>query len=578
MGVCDFVDELNRLRKSSSDSIDNVMKFDDFKKYIHIQRTAEEDLKILLREMKAVNHKKMILLCGSAGDGKSHLLSYLKNADEERLLDNYIIYNDATESNAPTKTAIQTLNELLDGFADDNLNKPGESIILAINLGVLSNFIESPEIGNRFKELNKYVGKNEILSSKISENNIDKESIFQHISFADYHMYTLTENGIKTDYIEEIFDRIFSDSEDNIFYQAYMRKISECPLAKKCPVKNNYEYLQEETNRKYVSHLLIQAIIKNKVVLTTREILNYVYDILVSSDFSFSRLYATMTNQSNFLKEYLKNITPTLMFDNGDVSALMNTLREYDPLLIRNEKSDEMAITYNVSNNVKKMIVSELDGTPYLNVIGEESAIDIIEQSKNGLKSTLFSIMVRTKWGDLYEKYEDEYSSYLKDIYYFNTGKIPKLSSLYSKVENAVLGWCGMGEDKSICLDDSHLQYAIYENVKFEPSLKNIPQQNEDVELIRFVPRVIVGFKNQKDPETDITLDIDYSLYHLICQLNNGYTQTADDRNNHADFMSFVDRILKAGTADEKILIKGISNAEATLEKTSFGYKFRMVK
>ena len=33
MGNCKFANELNRLCKSSSDSIDNTEKFDDFKKY-----------------------------------------------------------------------------------------------------------------------------------------------------------------------------------------------------------------------------------------------------------------------------------------------------------------------------------------------------------------------------------------------------------------------------------------------------------------------------------------------------------------------------------------------------------------
>ena len=104
MANCKFTDELNRLRKSSSDSIDNIEDFDDFKKYMHVVRMAEKDLKEILRKVNVSGKKTFILLCGSAGDGKSHLLSYLKNSDEDHLLDNYIIYNDATESNAPTKT------------------------------------------------------------------------------------------------------------------------------------------------------------------------------------------------------------------------------------------------------------------------------------------------------------------------------------------------------------------------------------------------------------------------------------------------------------------------------------------
>lgn len=43
MGTCVFVKELNKLRKSSNESIDHVDKFDDFKKYMHVTRQAELD-------------------------------------------------------------------------------------------------------------------------------------------------------------------------------------------------------------------------------------------------------------------------------------------------------------------------------------------------------------------------------------------------------------------------------------------------------------------------------------------------------------------------------------------------------
>lgn len=52
MSVCDFIIELNRLRKSSSESIDSTNKFDEFKEYIHVERTAERDLKAILKKSK----------------------------------------------------------------------------------------------------------------------------------------------------------------------------------------------------------------------------------------------------------------------------------------------------------------------------------------------------------------------------------------------------------------------------------------------------------------------------------------------------------------------------------------------
>ena len=173
MANCRFVDELYRLRKSSRESIDNIEKFDDFKRYMHIVRKAEKDLKEILTSVNASGKKTLILLCGSAGDGKSHLLSYLRN--EERMLNDYLVFNDATESSEPSKTAIDTLNEELSDFSDDNLEKKGKNIILAINLGVLSNFIESPYAEN-YQMLLKYVENNNILTTAINHNSYIENS------------------------------------------------------------------------------------------------------------------------------------------------------------------------------------------------------------------------------------------------------------------------------------------------------------------------------------------------------------------------------------------------------------------
>ena len=182
MENCKLVDELNRLRKSSRDSIDGIGDFGDFKKYMHISRNVEEELIEILHKIEVSGRKSLVLLCGSAGDGKSHLLSYLKN--DLKLLDNYVVYNDATESSAPSKTAIETLSEALQGFSDKNLDQPGKNFILAINLGVLSNFVEST-YGEAFKQLREYVINSNILTNQLDEKGYEKNSAFQHERFYD---------------------------------------------------------------------------------------------------------------------------------------------------------------------------------------------------------------------------------------------------------------------------------------------------------------------------------------------------------------------------------------------------------
>lgn len=421
MENCKLVDELNRLRKSSRDSIDGIGDFGDFKKYMHILRNVEEELIEILHKIEVSGRKSLVLLCGSAGDGKSHLLSYLKN--DLKLLDNYVVYNDATESSAPSKTAIETLSEALQGFSDKNLDQPGKNFILAINLGVLSNFVEST-YGEAFKQLREYVINSNILTNQLDEKGYEKNSAFQHVSFSDYHMYNLTMHGINPEYVERILEKIFHMGLENPFYDAY-NKCKECPLSKKCPVKHNYEFFTNEKNRKYVANTLVEVIIKDKEILTTREILNYIYDIVVAQNFNHKKIAQSLTNEVSFLKEYISDITPSLMYEYTDKSVLLNQLQKYDPLLVRSEQADEDAISYYVSSDVSEEVISAIGKETYSKVLCQASAIEKINSDKV-LKAQLFNILERLKKIKCDIIQDKAYMSFLNALYYFNTGTTKK--------------------------------------------------------------------------------------------------------------------------------------------------------
>lgn len=573
MENCKLVDELNRLRKSSRDSIDGIGDFGDFKKYMHISRNVEEELIEILHKIEVSGRKSLVLLCGSAGDGKSHLLSYFKN--DLKLLDNYVVYNDATESSAPSKTAIETLSEALQGFSDKNLDQPGKNFILAINLGVLSNFVEST-YGEAFKQLREYVINSNILTNQLDEKGYEKNSAFQHVSFSDYHMYNLTMHGINPEYVERILEKIFHMGLENPFYDAY-NKCKECPLSKKCPVKHNYEFFTNEKNRKYVANTLVEVIIKDKEILTTREILNYIYDIVVAQNFNHKKIAQSLTNEVSFLKEYISDITPSLMYEYTDKSVLLNQLQKYDPLLVRSEQADEDAISYYVSSDVSEEVISAIGKETYSKVLCQASAIEKINSDKV-LKAQLFNILERLKKIKCDIIQDKAYMSFLNALYYFNTGTTKKYGEIYEVVEDAIIQWCGNEEQDNICFDDSHEGIALYEHIEFEPYLDISGNVKKNDELQRFVTFITVKYENKKTGEI-ISLDIDYSLYELIYKLAAGYIQTAEDRNNHADFISFIQKMLRTGSADKEIFLVTDDNRKAIIEKTKFGvYKFKVVR
>ena len=224
---CKFISELRRLSKLSAEAVQNIESFDPLKTYLHVTRQPEEDFRNLMLRISGINHKQLILVCGSAGDGKSHLLSYLKFADSQHILNGYALINDATESNAPTATAIETLAERIAAFRDDRIDDGGcEKVVLAINLGMLNNFIDSP-YGNNFTRLRNYVINNRIFSVE-DPMPFDKNGVFQHIDFSDYQLYSLTADGPKSNYLTELLGKIFANTPNNPFYSAYTSS-SSCP-------------------------------------------------------------------------------------------------------------------------------------------------------------------------------------------------------------------------------------------------------------------------------------------------------------------------------------------------------------
>lgn len=574
MGVCALVDELNRLRKSSSDSIDSEKSFDEFKRYMHIRRNVEDDLKSILRDVRTGEIKSLFLLCGSAGDGKSHILSYLKNCNEENLLDGFRIHNDATESSSPSKTAVETLNEVLDGFSDEKLEMPGENMILAINLGVLNNFIES-EFGQRFTRLKEYVESHSILTNDVVDNHYEESSHFQHVSFADYQLFTLSSAGARSKYIEEILEKIFGSEDESPFLQAFQHGCGQCPLQKKCPVRYNYMFMQKEIIRKSVADLLVRAIVKEKEILTTREILNYFYDITVPQDFTYNKLNDSLSNTESAMKLFVADMTPNLIFDQDGVSKLMNIVKKNDPLLERNEAGDDFAVEYYVATDCSHILKENFKDREYGEYILQPECIKTINQDRE-IKAELFKTLIRINAMENNNFNDYVYQYYMHDLYIFNAGKRKKLGSIYNAVQKAVMQWCGTDGKHHVCLDLRNNKYSLYEEVEFEENLECIPAENNAEELQRFSPELRIGYESEN--QQPVFLNIDFQLYKLLVRLNNGYVHTASDRSNHADFISFVNRILNTGNANNEVFVLSENGEHSALLRTKFGYKYEVIR
>jgi len=279
-----LIDNLKRLKESSREAVENTEYFEDLNKYMHVKRPFEDELLDLIKKAIQSEKPQLILVCGGVGDGKSHLIAYLNNTNPD-LLNKFDIHNDATESFEPNKTSLDTLNDFLDNFSDAKLIAEGNraKLIVAINLGALNNFIDS-RYQDHFSMLKDFVLQNNILEPKISEIIIDELSNFHYINFSDYDIFSLTDTGVSSDYLKGLFEKITQNEEQNLFYSVYKHNCTSCSCANHCPVKANYELFAQDSIQIQLIEIIVEAILKHKLIISTRSILNFIYEILVSNE------------------------------------------------------------------------------------------------------------------------------------------------------------------------------------------------------------------------------------------------------------------------------------------------------
>lgn len=573
---CEFISELRRLSKLSAEAVQNLDHFDPLKKYMHITRHTEIDFKQLLLKIAEVNHKQLVLVCGSAGDGKSHLLSYLKYSEQDHILDSYTIINDATESDAPNQTAIETLAERIAAFRDDRLNDGGrEKVVLAINLGMLNNFIDS-EQGKYFGKLKQYVLNNNIFSVA-QPLPFNKDEVFHHIDFSNYQLYTLTADGARSDYLTELFEKVFGNNTCNPFYNTYINQGSTCPHHTQCPVRHNFEFLMKEDVRKLLIQRIIEVCIKDKLVITSRDILNFIFDAVVSPDFDEKKLWNLLSNPAKFLETYISYTTPMLIFENRGTSSLIDCMTENAATSDNIEKRDCDVLDFYAADDITPIVLSELNGSEYSDIL-HSIGLSAIDNGRDPLKKYVYKFLRNyKKLTDSQELEADRlYLSFVQDLYHAYAGNIKHLKNLYSSVKHSIYSWNGTYGTDLICIDDSSDDYSILEqlNIRYD-----VAQGSGDDEVLQFAPVIIVRFSNETKTE-QVSFSIDYSLYRVIMAMKDGYCPTSQDRNVHADFSSGIMALSEFGTKKSRVYIvskRKTSNMKFLLEESDFGYSFKEV-
>ena len=310
-----LVKTFKRLSQGSKQSVQNGQDLDAFDKYLHVERPIEKSVRKAMDEICEQNGG-LLLLVGSAGDGKSHMIASLKKDYPD-----FKYRNDASESPDPKMEAREYLKLCLEDFKNDSIDTTNTKLLVAINMGKLSEFIDDDDVKERFHEIV------ECAQTLFDKDNLHHEQTrrVRIVSFGNHQIFELypektdEEYPVDSEFIRTVLQKITQDSADNLFYQAY--KESK-PIGEDYdPAYVNYELLRLPTVQDSIVKILIEAIIRYKLLLTPRELFDFVYRIVVPDTIK------------DFKKteHFFSSLLPSLIFGGGE-SRILKTVALLDPL------------------------------------------------------------------------------------------------------------------------------------------------------------------------------------------------------------------------------------------------------
>ena len=445
-------------------------------------------------------------------------------------------------------------------------------------MGTLNNFIES-EKGKGFSTLKKYVEAYDIFSTDIRPNSYHENSVFQHVSFSDYQIFTLNSNGVGTAYLENLFEKVFRQTDENPFYKAFCANDS-CTLCQKCPIRHNFEFMLDPVHQKAVIGKIVEVVIKDKAIVSTREILNLIYDLLVHPDFDYNAMCNAAASEVKYLTKYIQCTTPMLMYEFDDISPLINTIRKHDRLKDRQAEMDADMTRFHSLENIYESFTEATHGTPFAK-LNDTTQIAILGGIKSELKKLVYRFIVRIR--DLKGEFtvtaqQRLFDEYVRYLYWQHSGNEMELLQLYDATQNAVLSWDGQFDSDTICIDDSNNKFWVLEQLQIEP----LPYMRnpEDGEILRFSTTLKLRFQKENSDIDTAEISMDYALFEMISAMREGYRPTVQDKNQHTDFVSFVQRLIEFGNKATRIILipkDGDQNNRYIFEKKAFGYLFKVV-
>lgn len=540
------------LSQHSVDSVQNGKSLTLWDEYIHVDRPIESRLR---EKMKAIDDAGggIVLLIGSAGDGKSHLISRIKQMSD---WDDNSFYNDATASSSPKKTAIDTLKEALTEYKDKNLYKTTKKLVLAINLGKLNALIDDEEFSIEYKEI---VNSTRPIFNDDDTTQPTDATRVKVVMFTDEQMFEFYTDGsseipVNSDFMSKIMEKVVAKTQDNPFYIAYKKDIDN-GINRKDPILLNYELLSLLEVRNTIVMTTIEVIVRYRLNITPREFLDFLHTIIVYPHYA----------EYNEKKDFFEALLPSLLYC-GKENLIQKAICKLDPLKQSSTEHDKQLSLLFTSYSIPMSYLTEMQIFMLPRELLKRTNEFYANNGRDIEKTAKF--VFRLKHLLSYHSESAVYKSYLSLLKGIFNKDASKMQSIYDAVAKAIPRHYGSYYEKSnmIPLNMQGGRYRLFGSLKLTPEEPNAhpPRIHRNKFLLRFD-------MSWKFPNNCVKLRMDYQLYSYLYELNRGKLALSYENEKNLTFSKFIRQLINQCSCEHDITVVKSDAKELELRESSFG-------
>jgi DNA phosphorothioation-dependent restriction protein DptF len=247
----------------------------DLRKELYIE-TQEDEILADFFVNEYERDGKHLIITGSAGDGKSALLSqaFNKAQNEGIALEQRHIHMDATASRGKHQTYDETLSEFLTTVSENLATETGPRTGLAINLGLAIDFFERLGHQDRFHEIW------EAIDSTRNRLFHETDQIIV-VNLSHRSTYNTSPGALGDGLLTDLVEKFAFDDPQSPFHDAYQQTEERCPVPEECPLHYNAHQFTDPELRAEVVELIAASGLLNNIYLNPRAILDIISKMIV---------------------------------------------------------------------------------------------------------------------------------------------------------------------------------------------------------------------------------------------------------------------------------------------------------